>query len=283
MDGRPIGVLLVAASTVLAVKALLEPPDAAPRTSPVPRAVEWGARCPLPSRLADRAAVTHARLAAAGWDRDITPRGVGAARVAALAAGLLVCLAGALLAPVAAVAGVGLAAWGWWSPVRRLRAHGRARRARIARQLPDLLDVLGMCVDTGMAADPALRAVAARLRGPLPAEIAHALDDISLGASRRAAYAALAERVDLDAMGRVVRALLDADELGAPLGRTLRTQAAHARDDARRAAHRRAASAGPRIQLVIALVMVPAALLMVLAVMTSEMVRQIAPVFQSFG
>ena len=149
--------------------------------------------------------------------------------------------------------------------------------------MPDLMDVLGLCVATGMAADPALREASRRLRGPLAAEVRRTLDDVDLGTARRVAYADLRARVPCEAMTGLINALTDAEDLGAPLAGTLRAQARRAREDAVREARRAAATAGPRIQLVIALVMVPAALLMVLAVMGTELVRQVAPVFRGFS
>ncbi|MCB0883065.1 MAG: hypothetical protein KDC33_12740, partial [Thermoleophilia bacterium] len=59
--------LLVAVSTVLAVRALLGSPHATPRSSVVPRVIELAARLPVPAGLARAAAVTPAALAAAGW------------------------------------------------------------------------------------------------------------------------------------------------------------------------------------------------------------------------
>jgi tight adherence protein C len=77
---------------------------------------------------------------------------------------------------------------------------------------------------------------------------------------------------------QVVAALLQAEELGAPLSRALAGQAEALRGTRRQHARDRAARAAPRIQLVIALVMVPGALVLVMGVLLTELARQVGAV-----
>jgi tight adherence protein C len=135
-----------------------------------------------------------------------------------------------------------------------------------------------ICVESGMALDPALRLAAARLGGPLGDEIAVMLDAQALGTPRRQAYQALAERIGSDDVARLVASLLQAEELGTPLATALAGQAEALRAIRRQLVRDRAARAAPRIQLVVALVMVPGALLLVLGVMLIELAGQIGVV-----
>lgn len=283
IDTRPIAVVLTAASLLMAARALLSPAPASRPVSAVPTLIGWAARQRIPAGWRVGPAPPRALLARAGWERDVDAAGLARAQtvlgLVALVAVVMVAWWGPALALVAPFAG----AVGWWAPRATLHGHARRRATRMRRQLPDVLDVLGLCADTGMAVDPALRVAVERMRGPLIGELAETLTDIRLGATRRTAYADLVARVALPEMARFVSAIMDAEELGAPLAHTVRAQAARARDDARREAHRAAATAAPKIQLVIAFMMVPAALLMVMAVMVGEMVRQIAPVFQGIA
>jgi thiopurine S-methyltransferase len=98
---------------------------------------------------------------------------------------------------------------------------------------------------------------AARLGGPLGDEIGATLDMQALGTPRRDAYRALADRVGSDDIARLVAALMQAEELGTPLAHALAGQADSLRAARRQMARDRAARAAPRIQLVVALVMVP--------------------------
>jgi len=216
---------------------------------------------------------------AAASEPHIRPADVARAQAGGAVAGTLGAIALVALGGGAALVTLpALVLGGWLLPVRAVAARSRRRAAAIRGQLPDLLDLLALCVEGGMAVDPALREAGRRLRGPLGEEVLMTLGDVGLGATRRAAYGDLAARVPLPEVAQVVGALLQADELGAPLSASLRGQATALRDDRCRRARERAARAAPKIQLVVALLMVPAAMLLVMAVMVLELARQIGPV-----
>lgn len=211
------------------------------------------------------------------------PRGEGTAvMVRARAGGMLVgVVAGVAVGVVATplVAAAPLLVVGLrLLPDRLLGRRAVGRRRAIVDALPDLLDLMVICVESGMALDPALRMASTRLGGPLGDEVAVMLDAQALGTPRRAAYRALANRVGSDDVGRLVAALLQAEELGTPLAHALAGQAEALRAVRRQVIRDRAARAAPRIQLVVALVMVPGALLLVLGVMLVELAAQIAGV-----
>jgi alkylated DNA nucleotide flippase Atl1 len=117
-----------------------------------------------------------------------------------------------------------------------------------------------------------------RLGGVLGEEVAVTLRDLSLGAPRRGAYRDLVDRAGSPEMTRAVGALLQAEELGAPLSRALQGQADALRAGRRQEARETAARAAPKIQLVVAMVMVPAVLLLVLGVLVMELARQVGAV-----
>lgn len=129
-----------------------------------------------------------------------------------------------------------------------------------------------------MALDPALALAADRLGGPLGVEVRATLADQALGTPRRAAYRALAERTGAEDVGRLVASLLQAEELGTPLATALAGQADALRAARRQRARDSAARAAPRIQLVVALVMVPGAMLLILGVMLLELASQVGVV-----
>jgi tight adherence protein C len=235
---------------------------------------------PLPApaiRLAGRSGGDLPRLA--GLEGALPPETLARARAGAAALGGLVGLLIGLLAgrsgfvvlPV-------LVAGGFLGPERWLQARARTRRRAIVRELPDLLDLLSICVESGMALDPALRMAAARLPGTLSRELRATLGELALGTPRREAYRALAERCGAPEVGQVVAALLQAEELGAPLAGALEGQARSLRAARRQAARDRAAGAAPRIQLVVALIMVPGALLLVLGVLIIQLAEQVGGV-----
>ncbi len=246
----------------------------------VPRLIMVLARVPVPSGV--RGVVQGnppvATLEGAGRPGDRGAAMVMRARAGGAVAGVLLGAALAVLALPLVVAVPVLALAGRVLPDRVIGRMATARRLAIVQALPDLLDLMVICVESGMALDPALRLAAARLGGPLGDEIAVMLDAQALGTPRRRAYQALAERIGSDDVARLVASLLQAEELGTPLATALAGQAEALRAIRRQLVRDRAARAAPRIQLVVALVMVPGALLLVLGVMLIELASQIGVV-----
>lgn len=280
----PPALLVGVAALLCAVLGLVQmrrrrPPGHATGDS-LPTLLRGLAAIPLPAaaRTAMAGTVADHRLVAAGLApavaRPVVLRArAGGALVGALAGALLGALALPLLA-LAPVAAVG----GRMVPDRAIARRARDRRAAIVNALPDLLDLMVICVEAGMALDPALSLAAQRLGGPLGDEVRATLADQALGTPRRSAYRALAERTGAEDVGRLVAALLQAEELGTPLATALAGQADALRAARRQRARDSAARAAPRIQLVVALVMVPGAMLLILGVMLIELAAQVGMV-----
>lgn len=258
------------------------PPAVTPATgaSRVPRAITWAMRVPAPVGLrtwAERDG-DEARLASAGLEGRLTARDMGATRVGAGAMAGACAAPAMLLGPAAAVVLVAALAVGAYLPTRWLARRVVRRRAALVRELPDLLDLLGICVEAGMALDPALALSSERLGGTVGDEIGRVLDDLRFGMPRADAYRSLVARVGAPELAQAVGALLQSEELGAPLSAALEGQAEALRVSRRQAARDRAAKAAPKIQLVVALLMVPAVLLLVLGVLIIELSRQVGAV-----
>jgi tight adherence protein C len=281
----PVALWLAAlVCAAMALRARRPAPGAAadgPSGAPgIPGALRVAARVPCPAGLLRLAAREgdEARIAQAGLAASLAPETLARARAAgALAAGGLA-LPLAVISPAAALLAPALGLAGAIAPSRWLAARQAARRRALVRELPDLLDLLGICVESGMALDPALGLAAGRLGGALGGEIDRVLRDLSLGTQRADAYRALVARTGAPELAQTVGALLQAEELGAPLSRALEGQAEALRVARRQAARERAARAAPKIQLVVALVMVPAVLLLVLGVLLIELSRQVGGV-----
>lgn len=139
----------------------------------------------------------------------------------------------------------------------------RHRRDQLNRELPDFLDVLAVTVSAGVAFRTALARVADSTNGPLGDEVRLCLRQMELGVSRRMALEAMRARTDSEPLGQMVTALLQAEELGAPLSDTLVDLAVDMRRSAAQEARRRAARAGPRITLVVTLVIMPGAMILI--------------------
>ena len=104
--------------------------------------------------------------------------------------------------------------------------EGRLRQEQIERDLPDFLDILAVTVRAGLGYRLALGRVAEALGGPVGEEMLVALRQMSLGATRRAAFEALRDRNASEQLSSFVAAQLQAEELGVPLSEALNDIAA---------------------------------------------------------
>ena len=148
--------------------------------------------------------------------------------------------------------------------VRRRGVVARARLdAALSSALPDALDLLAACVEGGATLDRALADVAPHVEGPLGIRLGVCAAQLRSTRPRREVLRALGGD-PVRGLDRAGHALAAADELGSPLAATLTEQAALQRELERLGVRERAAAAGPKIALVIAVTLVPSALVLVL-------------------
>jgi tight adherence protein C len=125
-----------------------------------------------------------------------------------------------------------IAALGFFFPDLWLRDQRNARQGRILKALPFYLDVVTLCVESGLNLTSALaQAVAKAPPNPLRDELNRVLRDIRTGKARGEALRSMAERMQMPAISNVVSALLTADKQGAALGPILRAQAEQRRSE----------------------------------------------------
>jgi len=170
--------------------------------------------------------------------------------------------AGLLTLTGAGIAGLLLILLSVLGPMILLSRAGRMRQERLARDLPDFLDVLSVTVRAGLTYRSALGRVADALGGPMGEEATTTLRQMDLGATRRTAFISLRERNDCDALSSFVTAQLQAEELGVPLADTLNDITIDVRRSAHQNARRRAQRAAPRVSLIVTTLIVPASILL---------------------
>jgi len=157
----------------------------------------------------------------------------------------------------------GLLILGWTLPDLRIGSLARSRQARIEKDLPDFLDILAVTVGAGVAFRPAVSRVCEALGGPVAEEMTMALRQIDFGAGSREALEEVRRRNESEALEEFITAVLQAEELGAPLAGTLVDQAADMRRSSHQRARRRAQRAAPRVSLVVTTLIVPASMLLI--------------------
>lgn len=149
------------------------------------------------------------------------------------------------------------------APDAWLARSARRRRVTMAAELPEVLDLLHVAVSAGQPPLRALGEVGRRRAGPLAAELRSAATRATLGVPRAQALERLARRCPLEGVAGLVAAIARAERHGAPLAPALHALAADARAQRAQRVRERAARAAPKIQLVVALLLVPAVMLLV--------------------
>ncbi|WP_229841773.1 type II secretion system F family protein [Pseudolysinimonas yzui] len=126
------------------------------------------------------------------------------------------------------------AAIGVLAPDQLLSRAARARRDRIAAELPTVLEFLTLSLSAGEAVLDALRRVARAGNGDLAREIAIVVAQVNAGVPLAVALERCADEIQLPALSRTVDQLVGALDRGTPLVDVLRAQAQDSRDDAKR-------------------------------------------------
>lgn len=197
----------------------------------------------------------------------------GRGRIVGVAAGLGLGSLGSGAVPgrLGPIVLVGAGAAGFLLPdLLRARA-ARARHRRMVAALPDALDLLAVSVATGRGLAGGLADLAASGRGPLIDELALAAEDMAWGAGQSAALEGLRERVGGPEITAFCATLERSRRLGSPLADQLRRHSSTLRQGQRRRIEEEAARAAPKIQLVIALILVPSVLLLVVAALVANL------------
>ena len=116
-------------------------------------------------------------------------------------------------------------ALGFFGPDLSIYNLGAKRQADMRKSLPDVLDTLTICVEAGQGFDAALAQVSRNGRGPMVGEAARVLQEMRIGKSRVAAMRALGARTTIEELRGFASAVIQASELGVPIGNVLREQA----------------------------------------------------------
>jgi tight adherence protein C len=124
------------------------------------------------------------------------------------------------------------------------------RQLSIKRAFPDALDLLLICVESGMSIEAAFKRVAAELGSqsiPLAEEMTLTTAELSYLPDRRQAYQNLATRTNLEGVKSVCMALQQAERYGTPLATTLRVMSQENRDMRMSEAEKKAAGLPPKL------------------------------------
>ena len=142
----------------------------------------------------------------------------------------------AILATVGAVIGL-------YGPMFWLRQRVSRRRAEILSDLPDVIDVLVVCVEAGLTFEAAIEQVVQKYEHALASEFGRVMQEVRLGRPRLEALNDMGQRTGVEELNNFVQAIIQSEQLGSGMSRILRIQSDEIRNKRLLSAQERGAKA----------------------------------------
>ncbi len=162
---------------------------------------------------------------------------------------------------------VGAAWFGMQAPMIFLKNAISKRQLSIRRAFPDALDLLLICIESGMSIEVAFRRVSVEIVSqsiPLAEEFTLTTAELSYLQDRKVAYENLAKRTGLEGVKSVCLALMQSERYGTPLGQSLRVMAQENRDMRMNEAEKKAAALPPKLTVPMILFFLPVLFVVIL-------------------
>jgi tight adherence protein C len=156
---------------------------------------------------------------------------------------------------------------GMQAPLFFLKNRIAKRQLSIKRAFPDSLDLLLICVESGMSVESAFKKVSEEIGSQsvaLAEELTLTTAELSYLPDRKVAYENLAKRTDLEGVRSVCMALQQAERYGTPLAQTLRVMSQENRDMRMTEAEKKAAALPPKLTVPMILFFLPVLFVVIL-------------------
>jgi tight adherence protein C len=175
---------------------------------------------------------------------------------------------------------IGSGGFGWAAPNLVVSRMAARRQRSVKRALPNALDMLVICVESGLGLDQALMQVSKELHGAHPEisdEFAVMNLEIRAGKRRAEALHNLGQRTDVDEIKRMVGVLIQADRFGTSISQTLRNFSDYMRVQARQEAEEKAAKIGVKLVFPIFFFILPSLFVVTVGPMIVRVTRDFLP------
>ena len=176
------------------------------------------------------------------------------------------------------------AALGFWGPNEFVKIRAQRRQREIQRGLSNALDLMVVCVESGLGLDQAIVQVAKELEHAHP-EITEefALVNLELKAGKRRVDCLrnLADRTGVNDLKKLVAVLIQADRFGTGIAASLRGHAEYMRVQARQTAEEKAAKLGVKLVFPIFFCILPTLFVITVGPITVKIIRELLPMMQS--
>jgi tight adherence protein C len=176
------------------------------------------------------------------------------------------------------------AAAGFFGPNEYVKIMGKRRQKQIRRGLPNALDLLVVCVESGLGLDQSILQVAKELEHAHP-EISEelALVNLELKAGKRRVEALrnLADRTAVDDLKKLVAVLIQADRFGTGVAQSLRGHSEYMRVQSRQQAEEKAAKLGVKLVFPIFFCILPSLFVVTVGPVIVKIIRELLPMMNN--
>lgn len=165
---------------------------------------------------------------------------------------------------------------GYYVPMLFLRNRITKRQLSIRRAWPNALDLLLICVESGMSSEAAFRKVTQEIGMDSPAlaeELSLTTAELAYLPDRRVAYENLARRTDIPAVKSAIASLIQSEKHGTSLGKALRVLSQEAREARMSDAEQRAAALPPKLTVPMIIFFLPVLFVVILAPMIIQIMQ----------
>jgi len=172
------------------------------------------------------------------------------------------------------------AAMGFFGPNEYINIAVRRRQKQISRALPNALDLMVVCVESGLGLDQAILQVAKELDQAHPEiseEFAFVNLELKAGKRRNEALKNLADRSGVDDLKKLVAVLIQADRFGTGVAQSLRAHSDYMRVQARQIAEEKAAKLGVKLVFPIFFCILPSLFIVTVGPVAVTIVRELLP------
>jgi tight adherence protein C len=175
-------------------------------------------------------------------------------------------------------------AFGFMAPSQALLFQIRARQKAIARALPNALDLMVICVESGLGIDQTMLQVVQELRSAYP-ELSSELTIMNLelraGERRATALHNLAERIAVEDVRKLVAVLVQTDRFGTSIAQCLRGHAEYLRAMTRQRAEERASKLAVKLVFPIFFCILPSLFVVTIGPVMTHLVRDLLPMIEN--
>ena len=179
---------------------------------------------------------------------------------------------------------LGAIAVGFFGPNEYVRMVAKRRQKEISRGLANALDLMVVCVESGLGLDQAIMQVAKELQHAHPdisEEFALVNLELKAGKRRVDALRNLAERTASEDLKKLVAVLIQADRFGTGVAQSLRAHADYMRVQARQIAEEKAAKLGVKLVFPIFFCILPSLFVVTVGPVVIKIMRELIPMMNN--